>query len=216
MKKNGIYVETIVKKLVIIEDNDQLRDAYSLIIRGLEGFEVVNTYDNCEAAIKKLTKDDPDLILIDITLPGMSGIQGISKIKRINPEIKILVVTVHDDNENVFNAFCAGAIGYITKDADYKELIDAIEQVFYGGAPMTPKIANKIISSFHTNPKTPLTTRETEVLRELSQGKSYDYIAIALSITKDTVKTHIKHIYEKLQVNNKSEAVVKAKNENWV
>jgi DNA-binding NarL/FixJ family response regulator len=216
MKKNGYYVEGAAKRLVIIEDNDQLRQAYSLIINCFENLTVVSTYDQCEEAIRKLPKDDPDLIMIDITLPGMSGIQGISKIKKINPDVKILVVTVHDDTETIFDALCAGAIGYITKDADYKDMISAIKQVFEGGAPMTPKIANKIITSFHTNPKTPLTTREMEVLRQLAQGKSYDYIGIALTIAKETVKTHIKHIYDKLQVSSKSEALLKAKNENWL
>src|SRR5882762_3598523 len=107
MKKNGYYVEGAAKRLVIIEDNDQLRQAYSLIINCFENLMVVNTYDQCEEAIRKLPKDDPDLIMIDITLPGMSGIQGISKIKKINPDVKILVVTVHDDTETIFDALCA-------------------------------------------------------------------------------------------------------------
>jgi len=204
------------KRIIIIEDNAELREVYSLVLRTIARYDVVATYEACDEALKELSKTKPDLVIIDLTLPGMSGIEGITKIKKLVPTTKVLVVTVHDDHESVFRSFCAGAIGYLTKDADPQDLIGAVEQVFAGGAPMTPKIASMIISSFHTNPNTPLTERETDVLRQLSQGKSYDYIAIALSITRDTVKTHIRHIYEKLQVNNKSEAVIKARKDNLV
>lgn len=204
------------KRIIIIEDNAELREVYSLVLRTIARYDVVATYEACDEALKELSKTKPDLVIIDLTLPGMSGIEGITKIKKLVPTTKVLVVTVHDDHESVFRSFCAGAIGYLTKDADPQDLIAAVEQVFAGGAPMTPKIASMIISSFHTNPNTPLTERETDVLRQLSQGKSYDYIAIALSITRDTVKTHIRHIYEKLQVNNKSEAVIKARKDNLV
>jgi DNA-binding NarL/FixJ family response regulator len=203
-------------QIIIIEDNAELRSIYSMVLATVGGYDVISTYNSCEDAIKDLTKTKPDLAIVDLTLPGMSGISGIYKIKKILPDIKVMVVTVHDDHESVFSSFCAGAIGYLTKDADPQDLIKAVEQVFAGGAPMTPKIASMIISSFHTNPRTPLTDRETDVIRQLSQGKSYDYIAAALSITRDTVKTHIRHIYEKLQVNNKSEAVIKARKDNLV
>jgi DNA-binding NarL/FixJ family response regulator len=205
-----------MERIIVIEDNGELREIYSLVLRSVGGYDVVATYDSCEDAIKDLLKTKPDLAIIDLTLPGMSGINGIHKIKKVLPNVKVMVVTVHDDHESVFSSFCAGAIGYLTKDADPQDLIKAVGQVFAGGAPMTPKIATMIISSFHTNPKTPLTDRETDVLRQLSQGKSYDYIAAALNITRDTVKTHIRHIYEKLQVNNKSEAVIKARKDNLV
>lgn len=210
------YSMELSKRIIIIEDNAELREVYSLVLRTIARYDVVATYEACDEALKELSKTKPDLVIIDLTLPGMSGIEGITKIKKLVPTTKVLVVTVHDDHESVFRSFCAGAIGYLTKDADPQDLIAAVEQVFAGGAPMTPKIASMIISSFHTNPNTPLTERETDVLRQLSQGKSYDYIAIALSITRDTVKTHIRHIYEKLQVNNKSEAVIKARKDNLV
>jgi DNA-binding NarL/FixJ family response regulator len=207
---------TLSNRIIIIEDNAELREVYSLVLRTIGRYDVVAAYEACDEALKELTKMKPELVIIDLTLPGMSGIDGITRIKKLLPATKVLVVTVHDDHESVFRSFCAGAIGYLTKDADPQDLIKAVEQVFAGGAPMTPKIASMIISSFHTNPNTPLTDRETDVLRQLSQGKSYDYIAIALSITRDTVKTHIRHIYEKLQVNNKSEAVIKARKDNLV
>ncbi len=210
------YQDTFARRIVIIEDNAELRDVYSLVLKSIGRYEVVATYGACDEALKELPRIKPDLVIIDLTLPGMSGISGISKIKKILPSIKVMVVTVHDDNESVFSSFMAGAIGYLTKDADPHDLIRAVDQVFAGGAPMTPKIATMIISSFHTNPNSPLTERETDVLRQLSQGKSYDYIAAALNVTRDTVKTHIRHIYEKLQVNNKSEAVIKARKDNLV
>lgn len=203
-------------RIVIIEDNAELRNVYSMVLKSIGRYDVVATFESCDDALKQLVKISPDLVIIDLTLPGMSGITGISKIKKLLPNVKVMVITVHDDNESVFKSFSNGAIGYLTKDADPHDLIRAVEQVFSGGAPMTPKIATMIISSFHTNPNTPLTERETDVLRQLSQGKSYDYIAAALHVTRDTVKTHIRHIYEKLQVNNKSEAVIKARKDNLV
>jgi DNA-binding NarL/FixJ family response regulator len=203
-------------RIVIIEDNDELRETYELLIKSFEDFNVVNTYSNCEEAIKKLQKDSPDLILIDLSLPGMNGIEGTMRIRKINPAIKVLVITVHDDYEHVFDALCAGAIGYITKDLNQNDLMIAINQVLSGGAPMSPKIANLIIKSFHRNPETPLTERETDVLKQLAKGKTYDYIARDLFISKDTVKTHIKHIYDKLQVSNKSDALIKARKDNLV
>lgn len=194
-------------RIVIIEDNVELREVYEMIIRSSEDFFVVNTYSNCEEAIKKLDKDNPDIIMVDLSLPGITGIEGTAKIKKLKLEVKVLVVTVHDDEEHVFNALCAGAIGYITKDFNHPELINLLNQVVSGGAPMSPKIASIIIKSFHKNPVTPLTDRETEVIKQLAIGKTYDDISVELQISRDTVKTHIKHIYEKLQVNSKSEAL---------
>lgn len=204
------------KRIVLIEDNVELRNAYELILKGIGGYAVVGTFSSCEEAIENLERVRPDLVMIDLTLPGMDGITGIVKIKKMFPQVKIIVVTVHDDSEHVFNALCAGAIGYLTKDSDHQEILQAVSQVFAGGAPMSANIANMVIKSFHVNTQSSLTDRETEVLRQLSQGKTYDYIAQALAISKDTVKTHIKHIYEKLQVNNKSDAVIKARKNNLV
>lgn len=203
-------------RIVIIEDNHDLREAYETIIRSFEDFTVVNSYSTCEEALKKISKDRPDLVMIDLTLPGINGIEGTIRIKKINPQIKVLVITVHDDSDHVFDSLCAGAIGYITKDFNHNELITVLNQVMSGGAPMSPKIASMIIRSFHKNPKTPLTDRETDVLKQLAVGKTYEYIAKDLLISRDTVKTHIKHIYEKLQVNNKSEALLRARKDNLV
>lgn len=208
MKKNH---HEYLHRIVLVEDNIELRNAYALIIDSLPEYQVVASYDRCEDALKRLPGDNPDLVVMDLSLPGMSGFEGIAKMKRKKPALKIMVLTVHDDSESVFKAFCAGAIGYITKDSNHLQIVASINEAFSGGAPMSPKIALMIINSFHTNPHSPLTERETAVLKSLAKGKTYDYIGQELHISKDTVKTHIRHIYEKLHVTNKSEAVIKAR-----
>ena len=205
-----------IRRIVIVEDNDDLRNAYEMIVRSLEEYFVVATYARCEDALRRIIRDQPDLVLMDLSLPGMSGLEGIMKIKQKLSTVKIIVLTVHNDPASVFDSFCSGAIGYITKDSNHLQLIEAINEAFTGGAPMSSKIAHMIIRSFHKNPKSPLTDRETDVLRSLSQGKTTDYIARELSVSIDTVKTHIKHIYGKLHVNNRSDAVVKARAEKLV
>jgi DNA-binding NarL/FixJ family response regulator len=208
--------ESLARCVMLIEDNIELRNAYALLLKGVGGYRIVGEFNSFEEAIRKLEKDRPDLILVDLTLPGMNGISGISKLKKLDPTLKILVISAHDGSEYVFNALCAGAIGYLTKDSTYVQILTAINEVFEGGAPMSAKIASMVIKSFHVNPKSPLSERETDVLKQLSQGKTYDYIAQTLRISKDTVKTHIRHIYEKLQVDNKSEALIKARKDNLV
>ncbi|HQQ98027.1 MAG TPA: response regulator transcription factor [Cyclobacteriaceae bacterium] len=202
--------------VTLIEDNVELRTSYALILKGIGGYQIIGEYDSCEAALKNIEKDIPDIVLIDLTLPGMNGISGIMRIKKLIPAVRIVVITVHDEPEFVFNALCAGAIGYLTKDSTYEQILSAINEVFEGGAPMSAKIASMVIKSFHVNPRSPLTERETDVLKQLAQGKTYDYIADSLFISKDTVKTHIRHIYEKLQVDNKSDALIKARKDSLV
>ena len=214
--KNYNSPKPVRKRIVIVEDNVELRDAYQIILQNVPEFSVVNVYGDAESALKHLDRDTPDLILLDLNLPGISGVTAIAKIKKLDDRIRVLVVTVQDDSTHVFDALCAGAIGYLTKDADHLELVNAVNQVFKGGAPMSAKIANMIVRSFHINPKSPLTDRETQVLQQLAQGKTYDYIAQTLFVSRDTIKTHIRHIYEKLQVDNKSDAVVEARKQNYV
>ena len=198
-------------KIVIIEDNDVVRDGFSLLISSLSEHEVIATYETCEAAIKNLDKDNPDLILMDLELPGMTGIEGTRLIKKVRPETEILIITVHDDNDLVFQALVAGATGYITKNAPYNRILDAINEVGKGGAPMSSNIARMVVESFQRNQNSPLSPRETEVLELLSEGKSYSVIADELFIHKETVKSHIKNIYFKLQVNSKAAAIEVAK-----
>jgi len=194
-------------RIVIIEDNAVVKDGFQLLINSMSSHKVVAAYTNCEQAIKHIDEDMADIILMDIDLPGMSGIEGTTKIKKSHPDLDVLVITVHEESEMVFEALCAGASGYITKNANHHQLLDAIDETTRGGAPMSTKIARMVVESFRRNYNSPLTDRETEVLELLATGKSYSVIADELFIHKETVKTHIKNIYFKLQVNSKADAL---------
>jgi DNA-binding NarL/FixJ family response regulator len=200
-------MDTQNKRIVIIEDNDVVRDGFKLLISSLSDHLVVNSFESCEEALKHIDKDKPNIILMDIELPGMSGIDGTRLIKKSYPDIDILVITVHDDSDLVFQALVAGASGYITKNAPHNKILDAINEISHGGAPMSSKIARMVVESFQRNQNSPLSPRETEVLELLSEGKSYSVIADELFIHKETVKSHIKNIYYKLQVNSKAAAI---------
>jgi len=197
-------------RIVIVEDDDLIRESFVSLLNDNERFICIADYDNCEDAIRQLGVDDPDLILMDIGLPGISGIEGIKRIKNMRPKVDILTVTVHDEGEKIFDALCAGATGYLTKNISPQKLIEAIDEVLNGGAPMSTNIARLVIRSFQRSNDSPLTSRETEVLQHLSRGKSYTMIANELYINKETVRTHIKNIYQKLNVNSKAGAIEKA------
>jgi DNA-binding NarL/FixJ family response regulator len=199
-----------ITRVVIVEDDDIIRESFVLLINSSESFLCIANYDTCEAAIKNLTSDSPQIILMDIGLPGISGIEGIRRIKKIYPKIDIIIVTVHDEDEKVFDALCAGASGYLTKNIKPGKLLESLNEVLKGGAPMSTNIAKMVIRSFQRSTESPLTTRETEVLQQLARGKSYTMIADDLHINKETVRTHIKNIYQKLNVNSKAEALDKA------
>ncbi|MFD2726722.1 response regulator [Hyunsoonleella rubra] len=204
-------------KVVIIEDNIPLRDGFAQVINSTETFKVISVYDNCEDAIKNVKKDSADVYLMDIELPGMNGVEGTKRLKDINEQIDVLVVTVHENSETVFDALCAGATGYLTKSLMPEQLIEALNQTISGGAPMSIKIAKMVVSSFKRKPsEIELSTREKEVLTLLSDGNSYDVIADKLFLSKNTIKFHIKNIYGKLQVNSNVKAVQKANRENLI
>ncbi len=198
------------KRVLIVEDDQEIRNSFSLIVNSSQKFMVVNAYDNCEDAIENINRDKPEIVLMDVELPGMTGIQGTKVIKEKSPMSDIVMVTVYEDSELVFEALKAGASGYITKSANYVELLSALEEVIKGGAPMSSRIARMVIDNFHVNPNSPLTRRETEILQLIAEGKTYTQISEELFISKETSKTHIKNIYSKLQVNSKSEAIAKA------
>ncbi|MEM7106868.1 MAG: response regulator transcription factor [Bacteroidota bacterium] len=197
-------------RIVIVEDNDAVREGFALIINSVSDYYVVNSYDNAEEAIKNIKKDTPEIVLMDLELPGMNGIEAISIIKKSHPNVELIVNTIYENSELVFQALVAGASGYITKNTSHSQLLDAIDEVKNGGAPMSSKIAKMVVNSFQKNPNSPLSNRETQVLELLAKGKSYSMIAQELFITKETAKSHIKNIYSKLQVNSKSEAIAKA------
>lgn len=198
------------KRVLIVEDDQEIRNSFSLIVNSSQKFMVANAYSNCEDAIDSINRDKPEIVLMDVELPGMNGIQGTKIIKDKNPHIDVVMVTVYEDSELVFEALKAGASGYITKSANYMELLSALEEIMKGGAPMSSRIARMVIDNFHVNPNSPLTKRETEILQLISEGKTYTQISEELFISKETAKTHIKNIYSKLQVNSKSEAIAKA------
>jgi DNA-binding NarL/FixJ family response regulator len=199
------------KRVLIIEDDPEIRHSFQVIVNSSQNFVVANAYGNCEAAIKHLATDKPDIALMDIGLPGgMNGIQGTKIIKEKSPSTEIVMVTVYEDSELVFEALKSGASGYITKSANYQELIAALEEIVRGGAPMSSKIARMVTDNFHVNLNSPLTRRETEILSLIAEGKTYTQISEELFISKETSKTHIKNIYSKLQVKCKSEAIAKA------
>jgi DNA-binding NarL/FixJ family response regulator len=198
------------KRVLLIEDDQEIRNSFNLIVNSSQKFTVVNAYGSCEDAIENINRDKPEIVLMDIELPGINGIQGAKIIKDKYPHIDIVMVTVYEDSELVFEALKAGASGYITKSANYMELLAALEEIVKGGAPMSSRIARMVIDNFHVNPNSPLTRRETEILQLISEGKTYTQISEELFISKETAKTHIKNIYSKLQVNSKSEAIAKA------
>jgi DNA-binding NarL/FixJ family response regulator len=199
------------KRVLIIEDDPEIRSSFAMIVDSSQKFTVVNSYGNCEDAIKHINTDKPDIVLMDVELPGgMNGIKGTKIIKDKSPNSDIIMVTVYEDSEMVYEALKSGASGYITKSANYMELLSALEEITKGGAPMSSKIARMVIDNFHLNPNTPLTKRETEILQLISEGKTYTQISEELFISKETSKTHIKNIYSKLQVRSKSEAIAKA------
>ncbi|MCB0490890.1 MAG: response regulator transcription factor [Cyclobacteriaceae bacterium] len=205
------------KRVLIIEDDPEIRSSFTMIVDSSQKFTVVNGYSNCEDAIKHLHSDKPDIVLMDVELPGgMNGIKGTKIIKEKSPNSDIIMVTVYEDSEMVYEALKSGASGYITKSANYMELLSALDEITRGGAPMSSKIARMVIDNFHLNPNTPLTKRETEILQLISEGKTYTQISEELFISKETSKTHIKNIYSKLQVRSKSEAIAKANQEKLI
>ncbi|MEL6632361.1 MAG: response regulator transcription factor [Bacteroidota bacterium] len=194
----------------IVEDDRDIRRTLALIIDGTPGFSCARTYEDCETAIPDILDYKPDVVLMDINLPGMSGIEGVKQLKQARPELDILMLTVKVDNQSVFDSLCAGATGYLIKATPPTQLLAAIEEVYKGGSPMSMDIARKVLSSFHQPVTSPLTARETEILRRLCDGENYKTIAEALFVSGHTIRTHIKHIYAKLHVHSRAEAVKKA------
>ncbi len=205
-----------VTRVCIVEDDHVIREAFATLIGATEDFDVVATFGNAEDAVQQIETLRPDVVLMDIELPGINGIEGITRIKKIRPKTQIIVVTVYENDELVFKALCEGAGGYLTKNMRPERLIEAIREVMEGGAPMSTNIARMVVSSFQKNHNSPLTSRETEVLELLAQGKSYSGIAQQLYVDKETIRTHIKNIYWKLEVHSKAEAIEKAKKERFI
>ncbi len=202
--------------VALVEDDDEIRESLALLIDGTDGFACSEQYRDCESAIRAVAHSKPAVMLMDIQLPGMSGIEGVEKIKEKSPRTDIIMLTIHKDDELVFRSLCAGAAGYLVKNTKPERILEAIREVVEGGAPMSTSIARMIVNSFRRTPSPLLTSRETEVLTHLCKGKSYKAIAEGLFVSEQTVHFHIKNIYQKLQVHSKSEAVAKALRERLV
>ncbi len=200
----------------IVEDDKLIREALKDMLNEAEGFECIGAYADCESAIAQLNSNKPSVMLMDIELPGMSGIEGVKKIKERYTKIDIIMLTVHEDLSLVFQALSAGACGYLDKSASEEKIIESVREIYDGGAPMSYKIAKLIVSSFQKKHDSLLTGREYDVLDQLCKGLSYKEIAYKLFITVGTVRHHIKNIYYKLHVHSKSEAVAKALKERIV
>lgn len=203
----------------LVEDNLRYRKSLAGLINGTDGMNCPHVFVSCEDALEILSKEIfPEVILLDIGLPGISGIQGIEKFKALSPSTLILILTIYDDNDKVFDALCAGASGYLLKDSSPEKIIDSIKEVLAGGAPMNMKIAHKVLELFAQFKKKKsdygLTDREKEILHQIVAGLTKQQIADKLFLSFHTVNTHIKNIYNKLHVNTISGAVSKVYKEN--
>jgi DNA-binding NarL/FixJ family response regulator len=201
-------------KISIVEDSDKFRETLARVLNRAEGFRCISQYPNAEDALKALPQDKPEVVLMDINLPGMNGVECVRQLKQLLPAVQVMMLTVYEDTENIFNALAAGATGYMLKRTPRDELLDAIREVHRGGSPMTTHIARKVVQSFQraapaASPTETLSPREQEVLDCLAQGFLYKEIAEKLSISYETVHTYIRRIYEKLQVRTRTEAVAK-------
>lgn len=202
-------------KVVLFEDNPQLREGLAMLIGGTEGYEVLATYKDCSNLVNDLNRHQPDVVLMDIDMPGMNGIEALKLLRQHFPDIKVLMLTVFDDNKNIFESLKSGANGYILKKTQPAKLLEYINDAYNGGAPMTASVATQVLNMFtklesYSKTDYNLSEREKQVLQLLVNGYSYKMIASEMFIAIDTVRSHIKKIYEKLHVNSKSEAVATA------
>lgn len=203
-------------RVAIIEDDETIREGYAFLIGNTTGYKIAGTYPSFEEAAKKIEKDDPDVILLDVELPGLSGIEALPKLKKMLPDTHILILTVYEQEMLIFRALGNGAAGYLTKNTQPEKIVAAIKEVTEGGGPMSANIARMVISSFKRNESTPLTRRETEILEQIATGKSRKRIADELFIDLETVKSHIKNIYYKLDVHSKADAIKTAKDNKFI
>lgn len=194
----------------IVEDNKFIRQGWEEILLTQSDIKVMGSYPSAEAALESTQIFKSDIILMDIGLPGKSGIEAVKIITKKKPEINIVMISVYEDDQNIYDAICNGAVGYLHKRVSPEKLIEAIKSAHDGGSPMSPNIARKVIATFKThnkNQESVLSERESEVLNHLSQGKSYRTMAADMYLSVDGIRYHIRNIYEKLQVNSRSEAI---------
>ena len=202
-------------KLMIVEDNENLLQSLQILLDGDSGIVIVGAFPNAELALAAIHHCSPDILLSDLGLPGMTGIELIKEVKKQLPAVESIAYTMYEDRDSVFSALKAGASGYILKGCPPRELVEALHSLHKGGAPMSPKIARKVISEFrensHNDENIVLSRKETEILRLIEEAMSYKAISDKLFISPHTVHTHIKHIYEKLQAKDRREALLNAR-----
>ncbi len=207
--------QTDVIKTAVVEDMRDIRDGLTTLINFTDGFRCTGSYPSMEEALARLPGNVPDVLLSDIGLPGMSGIEGIRILKQRFPEMQILMLTVYDDDDRIFDALCAGASGYLLKRTPPAKLLENIREAMSGGSPVSPEVATRVIKFFREfhNPEREdyaLTPHETRLLKLLTEGYNYQTAAEKLGVSYNTIKFHVRHIFDKLQVHSKSEAVLKA------
>jgi DNA-binding NarL/FixJ family response regulator len=210
-----IALEPATIKVAIIEDRREIRDGLAMLISGTEGFKCTGTYRSMEDALPRIGTDLPDVVLCDIGLPGMSGIDGMRILKERFPNLLLLMLTIYDDDERIFNALCAGACGYLLKKTPPVKLLEGLREAVDGGSPMSPEVARRVIALFRDirppeRADYELTPHETRLLKLLVEGHNYKTAALELNVSINTSSIHLRHIYEKLQVHSKSDAVAKA------
>lgn len=202
-------------RVALVEDDEKIRSNLITLLEQSEGFRCVGAYPDAETALKDMSYKSPEIVLMDINLPGMDGIECTYNLKAKMPKLQIVMLTVYEDTGKIFQALQAGAVGYLLKLTKPEEILSALNEVSLGGSPMSAQIARKVVQSFHrkqvkqSEDQAQLTMREEQVLNLLSKGYLYKEIAVELSISSDTVHNHIRKIYEKLQVHSRTEAVVK-------
>jgi DNA-binding NarL/FixJ family response regulator len=202
-------------RVLIVEDQRELREGLAMLINGTPGFRCVGSFRTMEDALRAISREMPDLLLTDIGLPGMSGTEGIAILKKRYPDLPMIALTVYDDDEQIFGALCAGALGYLLKNTPPARLLDCLKEVVSGGAPMSPEVARRVVRLFK-DVRPPeratyrLTPQETQLLKLLVEGHNYKTAAAELALSVHTVSFHMRNIYSKLQVHSKSEAVAKA------
>lgn len=205
-------------KILIYEDNHKLRDSLRMLIEGLETYEIVGSFPHCNHVIHEVKKAVPDIVIMDIDMPGTNGIEAVRMIKEFNPDIHIMMYTVFEDDHKIFDSLCAGANGYVLKKSSPLKFIESLNELCRGGSPLTPSVARRVLEKLNqpVQIRYNLSEREKGILKLLVQGYSYKKIATDCHISMDTVRSHIRNIYTKLHVNCGREAVVKALKERIV